>query len=73
MSIEQYLYKYYNNSSFLLILKRFILYKKVIVKEKINLFQEDNNKMRIDIFKGLNESQDFFEKKYNSILSLINK
>ena len=44
-----------------------------LIKEKINLFQEDNNKMRIDIFKGLNESQDFFEKKYNSILSLINK
>ena len=44
-----------------------------LIKEKINLFQEDNNKMRIDIFKGLNESQDFLEKKYNSILSLINK
>ena len=44
-----------------------------LIKEKMNAFQESNNKMRIDIFKGLNESQDFFEKKYNSIISLINK
>ena len=44
-----------------------------LIKEKMNVFQESNNKMRIDIFKGLNESQDFFEKKYNSIISLINK
>ena len=44
-----------------------------LIKEKMNIFQEDNNKLRIDIFKGINESQDFFEKKYNSLLSLINK
>ena len=44
-----------------------------LIKEKMNIFQEDNNKLRIDIFKGINESQDFFEKKYNSLLSFINK
>ena len=44
-----------------------------LIKEKMNVFQEANNKLRIDIFKGLNESQDFFEKKYNSIITLINK
>ena len=44
-----------------------------LIKEKMNVFQEGNNKLRIDIFKGLNESQDFFEKKYKTILSLINK
>ena len=44
-----------------------------LIKEKINIFQDSNNKLRIDIFKGLNEAQDFFEKKYNSILALINK
>ena len=44
-----------------------------LVKEKMNIFQESNNKLRIDIFKGLNETQDFFEKKYNSVLALINK
>lgn len=44
-----------------------------LIKEKMNVFQDSNNKLRIDIFKGLNEAQDFFEKKYNSILALINK
>ena len=44
-----------------------------LLKEKMNLFQEANNKLRIDIFKGINESQEFLEKKYNSIINLINK
>ena len=44
-----------------------------LLKEKMNLFQEGNNKLRIDIFKGINESQEFLEKKYNSIINLINK
>jgi len=39
----------------------------------MNLFQEANNKLRIDIFKGINESQEFLEKKYNSIIALLNK
>ena len=44
-----------------------------LLKEKMNLFQEANNKLRIDIFKGINESQEFLEKKYNSIIALLNK
>ena len=44
-----------------------------IMKEKMDLFQEANKKLRIDLFKGLNETEDFFEKKYNSILKIINK
>ena len=44
-----------------------------LLKEKMNLCQEGNNKLRIDIFKGINESQEFLEKKYNSIINLINK
>ena len=43
------------------------------MKEKMNSFQEANKKLRIDLFKGLNETEDFFEKKYNSILNIINK
>ena len=44
-----------------------------LMKEKMELFQEANKKLRIDLFKGLNETEDFFEKKYNSILNIINK
>ena len=44
-----------------------------LIKEKMELFQEANKKLRIDLFKGLNETEDFFEKKYNSILNIINK
>jgi hypothetical protein len=44
-----------------------------LMKEKMDLFQEANKKLRIDLFKGLNETEDFFEKKYNSILNIINK
>ena len=44
-----------------------------VMKEKMELFQEAYKKLRIDLFKGLNETEDFFEKKYNSILKIINK
>ena len=44
-----------------------------LIKEKMELLQEANKKLRIDLFKGLNETEDFFEKKYNSILNIINK
>ena len=44
-----------------------------LIKEKMDLFQEANKKLRNDLFKGLNETEDFFEKKYNSILNIINK
>ena len=44
-----------------------------LIKEKMNIYQEGNNKLRIDIFKGINDTQDFFEKKYNSIISMMNK
>ena len=43
-----------------------------LIKEKMELYQEANKKLRIDLFKGLNETEDFFEKKYNSILNIIN-
>ena len=44
-----------------------------LIKEKMNIYQEGNNKLRIDIFKGINDTQDFFEKKYKSIISMMNK
>ena len=44
-----------------------------IIKEKMDIIQESNKKLRNDLFKGLNEAEDFFEKKYNSILDIINK
>ena len=44
-----------------------------LIKEKINTYQESINKLRIDIFKGINETQDFFDKKYKSIITMINK
>ena len=44
-----------------------------LIKKKMNIYQEGNNKLRIDIFKGINDTQDFFEKKYNSIISMMNK
>ena len=45
----------------------------ILLNRKMELFQEANKKLRMDLFKGLNETEDFFEKKYNSILNIINK
>ena len=44
-----------------------------IVKEKIDVLQENNKNLRNDIFKELNEAHTFFENKYNLILQNSNK
>ena len=44
-----------------------------VMKEKIDIIQEASKKLRVDVFKGINETEDFFDKKFNSLLRIINK
>lgn len=42
------------------------------MKEKIDIIQESCKKLRVDVFKGISETEDFFDKKFNSLLRIIN-
>ena len=44
-----------------------------ILKTKNETAEELIKKLRNDVFKSLNDSEDFLEKKYDSIIRLINK
>ena len=44
-----------------------------ILKSKTENLENSLNKLRTDIFKGINETEEFLEKKYDSLLQVVNK
>ena len=44
-----------------------------ILKGKIENLDDSIKKLRIEVFKGINQTEEFLEKKYDSIYRIINK